>query len=225
VNKKLVIAVPLIAGVLAISTGVGVAFAKNADQAATQANYAAAPAGNPGTSNQVGYCGGYGGRMAWNGGLISQQVADLLGTTVADLQSQLDSGKTLAELAAAKGVSQDQLLQTMLAFFDDQMTLMQKYGYLDQDQITSMTEQMKTRLQAVINGQAADYSNGMWDYMDDMMGGNGYGYGMMGGWGNRTQLQPGTPQPNSGGNPQLDAPNAPLGGFGGMGYGGMMNWR
>jgi hypothetical protein len=57
------------------------------------------------------------------------------------------------------------------------------------------------------------------------MGGNGYGYGMMGGWGNQTQLQPGTPQPNSGGNPQLDAPNAPWGGFGGMGYGGMMNWR
>ena len=117
-NKKLVIAVSIIAGVLAVSTGVGVAFAKGADQpSGAAANYASLPANNSANSSAVGYCGGPGGMMGWNHMLLTPQVATLLGTTVSDLEAQLTSGKTLAELAAAKGVSQDQLKQTMLEAF------------------------------------------------------------------------------------------------------------
>ena len=218
-KRKYLIAVPLITAALAVSTGVGMVFAKSTDQpAGAQANYAAAPA-NPGNSSQVGYCGGYGGMMGWNRGIVSTQVAALLGTTVADLQTQLASGKTLAELAAAKGVSQDQLVQTMLAPMNDQMALMLKYGYLTQDQIDSMTQQMKTRLQTVITSQVnSDTDGDMWDFMRDMMGGNGVG--MIGRWANPPQQEPGTP--NTPQQPQT----APRNGFGGMmGGGGIMGWR
>ena len=219
-NRKLVISVPIVAGVLALSTGVGVAFAKGADQSsAATANYAALPANSSANSNAVGYCGGFGGMMGLNRMVLTPQVAALLGTTVADLEAQLSSGKTLAELAAAKGVSQDVLKQTMLAPAKDMMALMLKYGYLTQEQIDSMTQRMQTVVQSMMTAQIRDLDNDMWDIMRDMMGSNGYG--MMGGWNNQSQ------QSGSSAAGQQPAPStAPRGGFGGMmGGGGMMGWR
>ena len=120
-DRKFKIAIPIVAGVLAISTGTGVALAKGTSQDApanTSANYAPAPQNEgQGNSPVVTYCGGYGGMMGLGigQGLVTQQVADLLGTTPADLRTQLDSGKTLADIAGAKSISQDKLIQTILA--------------------------------------------------------------------------------------------------------------
>src|ERR1035437_6297507 len=130
-NKKLMIAIPVAAGVLAIATGVGIASAKGADQAASYrsvSDYVATPdTTNSNSSNPAVYCGNYG-MNGWGAGegMVTQQLATLLGTTVADLQSQLNSGKTFMDIAGAKGVSQDQLIQTMMAPFNDQMGLMLK---------------------------------------------------------------------------------------------------
>jgi hypothetical protein len=199
-NNKIKFAIPVIAGVLAISTGTGVALAKGPSQDMTAiptANYAPAPQnGTRGDSAVVAYCGGWGGMMslATGQGLLTQQLADLLGTTPADLRTRLASGQTLAELAGAKGVTQDQLIQTMIAPFNDQMSLMLKYGYVSQDQIDSMTTQMKLRLQTVVTSQLTNN--------------DGYGWGFMG---TTTPQQPGTSTP-------------PRSGFGGMmqGYTGAM---
>ena len=156
--------------------------------------------------------------MGWNRMLLTPQVATLLGTTVSDLEAQLNSGKTLAELAAAKGVSQDQLKQTMLAPANDMLALMLKYGYLTQEQVDSMTQRMQDVVQTMMTAQIKDLDNDMRDIMQDMMGSNGYG--MMGGWGNQSQ------QPGSSTTPQQTPSTAPRGGFGGMmGGGGMMGWR
>ena len=164
--------------------------------------------------------------MGWNRMLLTPQVATLLGTTVSDLEAQLTSGKTLAELAAAKGVSQDLLKQTMLGPANDMMALMLKYGYLTQEQVDSMTQRMQDVVQTMMTAQIKDLDNDMWDIMQDMMGANGagmmgsYGRGMMGGWGNQSQ-QPGSPT-----TPQQTPSTTPRGGFGGMmGGGGMMGWR
>jgi hypothetical protein len=213
-NKKLMIAIPVAAGVLALATGVGIASAKGADQAASYRNvsdYVAAPATiDSNNTNPSVYCGEVGGMMNWGAGqgLLSQQVATLLGTTVADLQSQLNSGKTLMDIAGAKGVSQDQLTKTMMAPFNDQMALMLKYGYLTQDQVNTMTAQMQQRLQTMVTSQINTGNGFGWGYM---MQGNGNGYGpgsmmqgyrggMMGGYAPQTQ----------------NAPTNPRGGFGGM---------
>jgi hypothetical protein len=210
-NKKLMIAIPVAAGVLALATGVGIASAKGADQAASYrdvGNYVAAPdATGSNNSTPAVYCGGFSGMMGWGTGqgLVSQQVATLLGTTVADLQSQLKSGKTLMDIAGAKGVSQDQLIKTMMAPFNDQMALMLKYGYLTQDQVNNMTAQMQQRLPTMVTSQINTGNGFGWGYM--MQGnGNGYGPGSM--------MQGYKTQPGSTVVPQ--APVAPRSGFGGM---------
>lgn len=198
-NKKLMIAIPVAAGVLAIATGVGIASAKGVDQTSNRniANYAAAPdTTNSNNSTPTVYCGNFGGMMGFGAGqgLVSQQVATLLGTTVADLQSQLNSGKTMMDIAGAKGVSQDQLVKTMMAPFNDQMGLMLKYGYLTQDQVNNMTAQMQQRLQTMITSKI---STGNGYGPGSMM--QGYSGGMMGGYAPQTQTTPAVPGSGLGG--------------------------
>jgi hypothetical protein len=149
-----------------------------------------------------------------------------LGTTVADLESQLNSGKTLADIASAKGIKQDQLILTMMAPYKEHLDIMVKYGYLTQDQVNTFVQQAQQRLQTIVSSPLND-NNDWWDDMGAMMYGWGnsqqpgtsgvspslYG-GMMNGWG-YSQPQPGT-------NP------VPQRGFGGMMGGsgrGMMGLR
>jgi hypothetical protein len=203
-NKKLMFAIPIMAVVLTIGTGAGVVYAKSVEPSASFnpiSNYASTAPTDSNTRTTVAYCGGFGGMMGLGDGqgLVTSQVANLLGTTVADLRAQLDSGKTLSDIATAKGVSQDQLIQTIMAPFTDHMSFMLKYDYLTQDQINSMTQQMSERLQTLITSPLNSADENGWGFMQDMMddygGGmmNNYGGGMMGGWGN-PQVQPGATQ-------------------------------
>jgi len=221
-NKKLMFAIPIMAMVLAVGTGAGIVYAKSAEPGASYkpiSNYASTATTPSNTQATVAYCGGFGGMMGQGAGqgLVTSQLANLLGTTVVDLRAQLDAGKPLSEIAATKGVSQDQLIQTMTAPFNDQMSLMLKYNYLTQDRINSMTQQMSQRLQTLITSPLNSADENGWGFMQDMMDDygsgmmNNYGGGMMGGWGN-PQVQPGTTQtPQSPG-----STSTPRTGFGGM---------
>jgi hypothetical protein len=221
-NKKLMFAIPIMAAVLTIGTGAGVIYAKSVEPSASYkpiSNYASTASTASNTQATVAYCGGFGGMMGLGAGqgLVTSQVANLLGTTVADLKAQLDSGKTLSDIATAKGVSQDQLIQTIMAPFTDRMSLMLKYDYLTQDQINSMTQQMSERLQTLITSPLNSAHENVWGFMQDMMDDysgdmmNNYGGGMMGGWGN-PQVQSGATQtPQSPG-----STSTPRTGFGGM---------
>jgi len=206
-NRKWKIAIPIVAGLLAIGTGIGVVAAKSADHSAIYQ-----PAGNYqtvstsaalGNTTGLWYCGGVGGMMGYGAGFpVPPQVATLLGTTTADLEAQLNSGKTLADIASANGISQNQLIQTMMAPYEAHISLMVQYGYLTQDQANNMTEQMQERLQTMVTSQL-NYDNSGWGYMGGMMGLYSGGDG--------SQEQPGS-------NP------VPQRGYGGMmgGYGGGM---
>ncbi|MDO8472407.1 MAG: hypothetical protein Q7T05_01170, partial [Dehalococcoidia bacterium] len=134
-NRKMKIAISVVAGAVAIATGIGLAAAKGNSQNAVQTPTAqyemSAVTSNPysGTTSQL--CGDAAG-MGMMGQVVqmtAQRMATLLGTTTADLQAQLQSGKTLADIAKEKGVTQDALAQTILAPMTDQMNLMVKYGY------------------------------------------------------------------------------------------------
>jgi len=63
-----------------------------------------------------------------------QRAATLLGTTPADLAAQLQQGKSLAQLAQAKGVTEQALTDNILQPIKDQLALQVKYGYLTQEQ-------------------------------------------------------------------------------------------
>ncbi len=204
-NKKWKIVIPIVAGLLAIGTGIGVVAAKSADHSAVYqpaGNYQTASTNNA-LDNTTGlwYCDGVGAMMGYGAGFpVNQQVAALLGTTTADLAAQLNSGKTLADIASANGISQEQLIQTMMATYENHLSLMVQNGYLSQDQANNLTEQVQERLQTMVTSQL-NYDGSGWDYyMGGMMGryyggdssgqqpdGNtlpqrGYG-GMMGGYG------------------------------------------
>jgi hypothetical protein len=196
-NKKLMFAIPIMAAVLTIGTGAGVIYAKSAEPGnlSPVSKYTAAAESNPSDSQTAfAYCGGFGGMMGQGAGLVTNQMANLLGTTVTDLRTQLNSGKTLADIATAKGVSQDQVVQTIMAPFKDQMSLILKNDYITQDRIDSMTQQMQARVQTMITTKLNSTDENGWGFMQNMM--EGFKGNMMGGWGNY-QVQPGattTPQ-------------------------------
>ena len=193
-QKRWKVGIVVLAGVLALSTGIGIALAKSANSnSSIQAGYYADGDGSQFAGETINqwYCGGRG-PMA---GYLTPQLAALLGTTTADLQTQLNSGKTLSDIANTKGVSQEQLIQTMMGPYTDHLAIMVKYGYLTQAQSDAMTQQAKTRQQTVVTSQFS--------------AGNGFlGMGgMMRGWFNRSpQSGNATPGTSTNGN-----------GFGGCG--------
>jgi hypothetical protein len=146
--KKWTIGIIIAAGVLALAGGVGIAAARSATAQSAQAGFYA-PSDNGTFSRQdvnQWYCGGRGQMM----GFITPQVAQLLGTTQDDVKAQLAAGKTLADLAAAKNVTQEALIQTLLGPYTDHLALMVKYGYMTQAQADTLKQQATTRLQAVV---------------------------------------------------------------------------
>jgi len=210
-NRKWKIAIPIVAGLLAIGTGIGVVAAKSADHSAVYqpAAYYQAASTNTALDNSTGlwYCDGVGAMMGYGAGFpVNQQVAALLGTTTADLTAQLNSGKTLAEIASANGISQEQLIQAMMNAYENHLSLMVQSRYMTQEQANGLTEQVRERLQTMVTSQL-NYDGSGWDYcpggmMERYYGGDGSGQ-------------------------QPDGDTLPQGGYGGMmgGYGGGMMGR
>jgi hypothetical protein len=190
-KRNLTIGVLILAGVLAISTGIGIAAARSADAKSNiQAGFYAPGDGVAFADETVGqwYCGGRG----FMGGYLTPQVAALLKLTVEQIQTQLDAGKTLADIATVQGVTQDQLLQTMMGSYSDHLSLMVKDGYLSQAKADAMSLQAETRLQTVITSRL-DSSSGPRGGFGGMMRGwfgvspdPGYGCGGTGAWSNQT---------------------------------------
>ncbi|MBI4299660.1 MAG: hypothetical protein HY677_00885 [Chloroflexi bacterium] len=181
-----------------------------------QAVFAAGPFGarqGAAADDQTGYawCHGDGGGMMGLG-LSLQNVAKLLNTDQATLIKDLQSGKTLLEIAQAKGVSQDALVNAILAPEKDMLALRVKYGALTQEEANTILQNDTARVQELIKTKLDNTSFGHGGMMGasgygGMMGGNGYG-GMMGSYGN-------------------SAGGSGYGGMmGGSGRGGMMgSWR
>lgn len=134
---------------------------------------------------------------AYLDGVTLKRVADLLQTTVADLQAQLRDGTSLKEIAESKGVSLETLIDTILAPHADMLASQVKYGYLTQEDANTLLERERDRLtyslsgtpgstQGTTPGQGWGMMGGygmMGGMMGNMMGGyGGYGSGMMGGF-------------------------------------------
>lgn len=179
----------------------------------------------------------------WGGYLDSatlNRVATVLGITPAELTTQLQSGKTLAQVAKDKNVTNDKVAEAILAPHKDQLALRVKYGYITQAQadlsLTTAKQQAEVTLNQTFNAPGVTggtntpgfSTDDMINYCNNMMGGTGMGNmmggygggmmggGMMGGWGG-----PGLGQGFGGGNnPQTG--NSFGFGRGMMGGGGMM---
>ena len=118
------------------------------------------------------YCGGAHDATACMGlQVTTERVATLLGATTADLKAQLETGKTLADISKASGVSNDTLVQTILAPFQEHLDIMVKYGYMTKDQAAAMADQAKKRADTIITSNLKDLTGGSLGY-GDMMGGS-----------------------------------------------------
>ncbi len=145
--------------------------------------------------------GGYGMPCHGAGGgdpVTLTRVAALLNITADQLKQELTAGKTLAQVAQAKGISEDAVATTILAPRKDMLAVMARYGYLTQEQADQiyqrLTEVTKTAINTAAWGTAGYGSGGMMQsgtgygpggMMQGGFGGaqSGYGSGMMRGWG------------------------------------------
>ncbi len=98
------------------------------------------------------YCQvGGGGRFGWGGAFSAlDPVAKLLGLEPTDIAAERQAGKSLAQIAQAKGVSEDKLVATILA--DRQATLdaRVKAGTLTAEQEKLMLDRMQTQVKTAV---------------------------------------------------------------------------
>ena len=124
---------------------------------------------------------GHGGPGRGGPGLHGQAslaaAATYLGLTPAELRTQLESGKSLAEIAKAQGKSVDGLKKTLSADLQRKLDAAVKDGKLTQ-------------------AQADEIESRLTEHLDDLVNGTGrpHGDGDHGGWGGPSPPAAGTPQ-------------------------------
>jgi len=170
---KWLIGLGLVAALLIPALGIGTALAED-------------PTPTPNGDNVGWWCGGAGGMMGgfglMHGGLLRgnlDRLATALGVTTDELTTQLREGKTLKEIAEAKGVSESKLVDTILAPIRDMTQVMVKYGYISEQQATDRLTRIEEQVKAAIS-QPLQWNAPRSGGFRGMMG-----PGMMGGYGNQ----------------------------------------
>lgn len=169
-----------IAALLAVTFGASLAFAH--DPAESNGDW---------WDDMEEYCHGDGGMMDdghmddyfGQGALHGEVVSDLLGLSAEEIQAQLLEGKSLVEIAAAVGVSEDTLVTAILAAGTATVQELVAAGIITQEQAGFMIQNMEQQITLAVNrtGTGHGYDSG------SMMGGGTLsggmmGGGMMGGW-------------------------------------------
>lgn len=193
-NNKIKIFVIVLVAVLAVaSLGAGIAFAQN------QSN-GFGPGWMMGGNGQTGYgsgmMGGRGGMMGgyaqnadgweWMNGMhqwmtasggmhtfVWDALAEKLGLTSDELYAEVNSGKTITQIAEEKDVSRANLVAALETAHQTSLAKAVSDGYLTQEQADSILNQMAGRYEWMLDNMGS--GNGM------MGGYGGYG-GMMGGF-------------------------------------------
>ncbi|MEW6033404.1 MAG: hypothetical protein AB1603_00950 [Chloroflexota bacterium] len=172
-NRKLKIVLPVLALILAIGTGIGIAAARGPYSGIRTTSTTDA---GPGYA----YCWGPGGEYRL-GAWTLERVAGTLGLTAAELQAELEAGKTLLEVAQANGVSEEALTEAILAPHLERIELMVKYGRLTAEQAATITEQARQRVATLIRADLSGFVGESWSGYAGSGGCMGRGYA--GGWG------------------------------------------
>ncbi|MBI2853887.1 MAG: hypothetical protein HYX87_03075 [Chloroflexi bacterium] len=206
-NRNIKIIIVVAASVVAIATGIGIVAARGQSQASpTIATLA--------DGNSSSYCEGQEGMMGSGLGMMGSgigmgmggkfiqvtldRISSTLGMTPDDLKAQLKDGKTLLSIAKSKEVSQDKLVQTIVAPISDMIDVAVKYGYFTSDE--------GSVAKGIIVQKVTDLTDK--DLRETLSGGAHMG-GMMGPWSGQNRTA--TPSPSTRGR-------------GMMGSGMMGNW-
>jgi hypothetical protein len=118
-------------------------------------------------------------------------AAEQLDMTTADLLAELQTGKSIADIAQEKDVALDKIVDAFLAPQIERMALMVENGVMAQEQVDPMLATMKARITAQLSNQGTPGGNacpGFGDADGDGIcdfGGrspSGWGGGPMGRW-------------------------------------------
>ncbi len=108
---------------------------------------AAGPTGTPNPTNTGGPGWGNGGGP---GSMMDDVITKLLGMTAEQIQEQRQAGKSLAQIAATKNISEDTLINTILAERKADLQKLVDAKTLTQDQANQRLEFMKTQIKQMV---------------------------------------------------------------------------
>ena len=119
------------------------------------------------------------------------RVAQTLGLTQDELLFRLQGGETISEIASDQNIPEDQIVETIIVPYRDELQLQVKYGYISQEQADALLEQARDHARDLLDGDLSsprEYGSYSWEEMVDdcneMMGnwgGSQSGWGGMGG--------------------------------------------
>lgn len=151
--KKLILIAVLVGALAALLAGTAMA-AGPATPAAQGYGQGYGP--GTGTANpEAGTCMGAGaagmmrrGAPEWAG--QPEEVATLLGMTAEEIQAERQAGKSLAQIAAAKNISEETLISTIIDAKKVDLAKLVADGKLTQAQMDLMVEQMQTQVKTMV---------------------------------------------------------------------------
>ncbi len=144
-------------GIAAVLAGSGTALAAS-NQGGEQASSEASGASAQTTDKQfpfkhAGKGEGFGGKVFISMAGTSE-LPNFLGMTEAELRSAQESGKTLAQIAADKGISEEKLIEFMLTEHKKQIDQLLADGKIEQEQADKMKEHMtEEQIKAMVEGK------------------------------------------------------------------------
>lgn len=97
--------------------------------------------------------GGHGGPGGRHGGPGLDAAATALGVTADELRTELESGKTLADVAGEKGVAVDTLVQALVDAETAKINEAVTAGRMTQEQADERLADLETRVTARVNGE------------------------------------------------------------------------
>ncbi|GEM_PF-1234131 len=165
-NKKAKLVIPVLAGVLAIGTGIGFVAAQSGGSSLRRAEptYQVRQATNqagPGATgdDETAYCGGTGMMVGFPGTGLAQAATEL-GLTTTELGAELKAGKTLAEIAAAKGISKDRLIEALLVPYQQHLEAMVEGGFLTGQQAAEHKDWAAQRVAELVTSDLSKSGTG-----------------------------------------------------------------
>jgi hypothetical protein len=122
-----------------------------------------------------------GGMMGWMHDYVEQALAAKLGLTEAQVEEQFTAGKTMVQIALDNGIKQEDVAAFLSDIHKEAFANAVKAGVMTQVQADWMLQRMQNRGFGTGTGNCP---------MHNGQGGNGFGRGMMGGWGQGAQQNP-----------------------------------
>lgn len=180
-----------VVGLSILGGTIGLAYAESPTPTPTTPPAAqSAPQPGPGYGLGPGWMmGGWAMGGPWSGGYsVPGALAELTGFTAQEIQAKRADGKSFVQIAAEKGVTEQQLLDKVLAARKDALAASVKAGRITQAQADSMLQYMESRIKADLEWTPTPGAPGV---------GPGFGPGMMGrggcwgGFQNQPSVQPG----------------------------------